>query len=276
LTILARKIFSGEIRSRHRTEKGASLEFDDYRKYAAGDDLRYVDWNVYQRLDQLVVKEYQAERDLVLTIVLDSSGSMALGEPQKARHAIRMAAAVGYIGLHLFEQVNLVHLPFEPGSRIRGFRSKGQIFEFFTDLERQPVEGQSDLAGSLKHLLARHSGRGRAVLISDFAAPLGAQAPLRYLAVKRLPADLLHVVAPEERQPTIEGPVMMTDPETGERQQLTIGRVMRERYEQAFRDQASALRAAALRSQLTYLQARTEAPFEETLRALLETGELLR
>ncbi len=276
LTMLAKKIFSGEIRPLQRSEKGASLEFHDYRKYTAGDDLRYVDWNVYRRLDQLVVKEYQAERELTLTIGLDASDSMMLGEPSKLRYGIKLAAAVGYIGLHLFEEVKLIHLPFGAGDRILGYRSTGQIFEFFTDLERHQSGGCTDLSGSLRHLLARHKGGGRTVLVSDFAAPVMEQSPLRYLTVKRLPADLLHLVAPDEIEPRLDGSVVLTDPETGQRQHLQIGRSARERYRELFQAHAEGLREGALRSRMTYQRARTDALLEDTMRTLLETGGLLR
>src|SRR3974390_1778027 len=98
----------GERRSRAR---GQSVEFADYRNYVHGDDFRYVDWNLYGRLERLFLKLYEEERELPVRIFLDASESMTFGEPRKFDFARQVAAAIGYIALCGFDRVSVFPFP---------------------------------------------------------------------------------------------------------------------------------------------------------------------
>src|SRR5436189_5846810 len=100
LTLLSRRTFRGRVRGERRSpRKGHSVEFCDYRAYGVGDDLRYVDWNVYGRLDRLRVKLFVDEEDLCLHLLVDASRSMDFRRPTKLAYAIRLAAALGFVRL---------------------------------------------------------------------------------------------------------------------------------------------------------------------------------
>src|SRR5208282_5450319 len=109
----AKSSAKGERRSRAR---GQSVEFADYRNYVHGDDFRYLDWNLYGRLDRLFLKLYEEERELPVRIFLDSSESMTFGEPRKFDFARQIAAAIGYVALSGFDRVSVISFP-DPGSR---------------------------------------------------------------------------------------------------------------------------------------------------------------
>src|SRR5436309_3138331 len=98
----------GERRSRAR---GQSVEFADYRNYVHGDDFRYLDWNLYGRLERLFLKLYEEERELPVRIFLDASESMTFGEPRKFDFARQIAAAVGYVALSGFDRVSVIPFP---------------------------------------------------------------------------------------------------------------------------------------------------------------------
>src|SRR5512139_3312191 len=98
----------GERRSRAR---GQSVEFADYRNYVHGDDFRYLDWNLYGRLERLFLKLYEEERELPVRIFLDASESMSFGEPRKFDFARQVAAAVGYVALCGFDRVTVYAFP---------------------------------------------------------------------------------------------------------------------------------------------------------------------
>src|SRR5512147_1431356 len=98
----------GERRSRAR---GQSVEFADYRNYTHGDDFRYLDWNLYGRLDRLFLKLYEEERELPVRIFLDASESMTFGEPRKFDFARQAAAAIGYVALCGFDRVSVIPFP---------------------------------------------------------------------------------------------------------------------------------------------------------------------
>src|SRR5271163_2045648 len=102
----AKSTSRGERRSKAR---GQSVEFADHRNYTAGDDFRYLDWNLYGRLDRLFLKLYEEERELPVRIFLDASESMTFGAPPKFDFARRIAAAAGYVALCGFDRVT-VHI----------------------------------------------------------------------------------------------------------------------------------------------------------------------
>jgi len=104
----AKSSAKGERRSRAR---GQSVEFADYRNYVAGDDFRYLDWNLYGRLERLFLKLYEEERELPVRIFLDASESMTFGEPRKFDFARQVAAAIGYVALCGFDRVSVIPFP---------------------------------------------------------------------------------------------------------------------------------------------------------------------
>src|SRR5882724_4256315 len=107
----AKSSAKGERRSRAR---GQSVEFADHRNYTVGDDFRYLDWNLYGRLDKLFLKLYEEERELPVRIFLDASESMTFGEPRKFDFSRQIAAAVGYVALSGFDRVTVVPFPSQP------------------------------------------------------------------------------------------------------------------------------------------------------------------
>src|SRR5207248_3786576 len=107
----AKSSAKGERRSKAR---GQSVEFADHRNYVAGDDFRYIDWNLFGRLDRLFLKLYEEERELPVRIFLDASESMAFGTPRKFDFARQIAAAVGYVALCGFDRVSVIPFPNSP------------------------------------------------------------------------------------------------------------------------------------------------------------------
>src|SRR6185369_6841884 len=100
LELVSRKVFLGRFKGDRLTKrKGTSVEFADYKNYVVGDDLRFVDWNLYARLDRLFVKLFLEEEDLHFYVLVDASPSMDFGEPTKFRFAQQLAAALGFVGL---------------------------------------------------------------------------------------------------------------------------------------------------------------------------------
>src|SRR5512135_1597808 len=135
----AKSSSKGERRSRAR---GQSVEFADYRTYVHGDDFRYLDWNLYGRLERLFLKLYEEERELPVTIFLDASESMTFGTPAKFDFARQVAAAVGYVALCGFDRVRVHVFPDQPDERaargalrsVRGRRSAMSLFRHLSQV----------------------------------------------------------------------------------------------------------------------------------------------
>src|SRR5260370_16469804 len=112
VSLLSRRSFRGRVKGERRSpRKGISVEFSDYRPYGVGDDLRYVDWNVYARLDRLYLKLFVDEEDLCLHLLVDASASIASRDPSKLDHAARLPAALGFVGLVGLDRVGVRVVP---------------------------------------------------------------------------------------------------------------------------------------------------------------------
>src|SRR5579883_1186075 len=108
LSLATKRPFTGQMKGEKRSlKRGTSIEFADYREYTPGDDLRYVDWNLAARMDKMFLKLFVEEEDLYLALLLDTSQSMDFGSPKKLHYAIRLAAALGYIGLSNYDRVTV-------------------------------------------------------------------------------------------------------------------------------------------------------------------------
>src|SRR5690349_19492821 len=129
LALVSRRVFAGRLKAERRTrKKGSGVEFADHRDYAPGDDIRSVDWNVYQRFGRLLVRLYEEEEDLSIYFLLDCSSSMGFGGKEKFDQARRLVAALAYVGLANLDRVTLVAVTDSVIQRIPATRGKGRIF----------------------------------------------------------------------------------------------------------------------------------------------------
>src|ERR1700693_5676001 len=133
----AKSSAKGERRSRAR---GQSVEFADYRNYVQGDDFRYLDWNLYGRVEKLFLKLYEEERELPVRIFLDASESMTFGEPRKFDFARQVAAAIGYVALCGFDRVSIVPFP-NWQARNAGRSETSNIEHRTSNIEQSAAEG---------------------------------------------------------------------------------------------------------------------------------------
>ncbi len=134
LDVMSRKMLAGKMKGERRSkQRGQSVEFADYRNYVIGDDLRFIDWNIYARLDKLFLKLFLEEEDLSLYILLDVSKSCEYGNPNKAFYLKQVAAALGYIGLVNYNRVSIAAMAdgivAETGA-MRGRRRVSQMIDF--------------------------------------------------------------------------------------------------------------------------------------------------
>src|SRR5271166_6049711 len=139
LELVSRKIFLGRLKGERRSKrKGQSVEFADYRNYVKGDDLRFLDWNLYARLDRLFIRLFMEEEDLHFYVLIDNSLSMDFGNPTKLHYCKQVAAALAFVGL-----VNMDRVVIEAFNdrltqslpAIRGRRSLWRLLDFLTKLE---------------------------------------------------------------------------------------------------------------------------------------------
>src|SRR5215203_593594 len=151
LELISRKIFRGRMKGERRSKrKGQSVEFADFRQYVPGDDLRFIDWNLFARLERLYLKMFLEEEDLHFYVLIDASRSMDFGEPTKLQYAKQLAAALGFIGLCRADRVKIETLGSSrraPGPTLRGRKNLYQMMDFLEGVE--PGENTS-LAQGIK------------------------------------------------------------------------------------------------------------------------------
>jgi uncharacterized protein (DUF58 family) len=257
----------GERQSRAR---GHSVEFADYRDYVPGDDLRYLDWNLYGRLDRLFIKLYEEERELPVTILLDASESMTFGTPAKFDFARQVACAIGYVALCGFDQVSLKAFPDRPEeAAIRGalkqVRGRKSALRFFDQISQIGAQGSANLNEALKRAAIEAGRVGAAVVLSDFLDPAGYEPGLTALAGRGFEISVVQVLSPEELEPSTFGDLRFIDSETGAQQEVTFGRFRLQAYQKAVRGYCQRLHEFCQARGMHYFLASSNAPLEELL-----------
>jgi uncharacterized protein (DUF58 family) len=229
LTLASRRAFRGRSRGERRSpRKGHSVEFCDYRAYGVGDDLRYVDWNVYGRLDRLHVKLFVDEEDLCLHLLVDASRSMDFGRPTKLHYAVRLAAALGFVGLVNLERVGVAVVRDRLSEGWPPTRGRSQFPALLDFLGGVRSAGGTGLNNGLGHYAMRAREPGIAVIISDLMDPQGFENGVRALLERRFEVHVVHLLDAAELNPTLAGDLRLQDSETGEIRELTVdGETMR-------------------------------------------------
>jgi len=283
----AKSVTRGERRSRAR---GQSVEFADYRNYVPGDDFRYLDWNLYGRLERLFLKLYEEERELPVRIFLDASESMTFGEPRKFDFARQVAAAVGYVALCGFDRISVIPFPdlveddpveraarmaeFAARSALRSVRGKKSAIPFFQNLTMLTARGAATLNEALRRGALEARQAGLALVLSDFLDPAGYESGLTALVGRGFQVDLVQILAPEELSPSTFGDLRLVDSETGSIQEVTFGRYRLKGYQQTVQNFIQRLREFCQGRGINYFTASSNTALEELLLRQLRQADV--
>src|SRR5262249_14833595 len=233
LELVTRKIFVGRMKGERRSKrKGQSVEFADYRNYVVGDDLRFLDWNLYARLDRLFLRLFMEEEDLHFYLLIDNSASMDFGTPTKLHYARQVAAALGFIGLvnldrvvvQAFNDRIVQSLP-----ALRGRRGLWRLLDFLGKLE---PAGPSDLARAMKTFTLQSTGKGVVVVLGDFMDKGGYEDALRYLVARQMDVYIIQVLSQEEIDPDLAGDLKLVDVEDADAAEVTVNMPLLRRYKE--------------------------------------------
>jgi uncharacterized protein (DUF58 family) len=277
MELVSRKIFRGRMKGERKSRrKGQSVEFADFRSYVAGDDLRFIDWNTYARLDRLFLKLFLEEEDLHFYALLDGSGSMDFGEPTKFYYAKQLAAALGFVGLVRGDRVKIETLgqpSNQPAPVLRGRRSLWRMLDYLEDLE---PTANVPLAQGLKNFCIRNSGKGIVVLVSDLMDKAGYEGALRYLLAQDMDIYVVHLLSVEEIEPDLQGDLRLLDCEDGDVAEVTISSGLLKRYQQTLAAFVESARAFCTRRGIVYLPARNDVSVEQLIQGYLRQRGLIR
>ena len=278
LKLQSRRRFVGQGPGQRRTpRKGSSLEFSDFRPYAPGDDLRYVDWNLYSRLERLMLKLSVEEQDLCVHLLIDTSASMAEGSAPKLAYALRTAAALAYVGLVNHERLALGLFKDTLYQVLKPRRGRRQIFPLLELLAGVRAEGQTDLGVALKQYAQHCQAPGLAIVISDLLDDeRGYQQGLQSLLKAGFEIHLLHLLSEEELKPELDGDLRLVDSEGGSEIDVTIDQRAVGDYQRSFQRFCDEAAHFCRRHGVTYLRLSSAVPFEDFVFHRLRNSRVLQ
>lgn len=284
--VISRKIFAGKLQGERRSKRrGMSVEFADYRHYVAGDDLRFVDWNIYARLDKLFLKMFLEEEDLSLLIVIDASASMEYGDPDKFTFCKRLAMALGYIGLANQNRVTLWSFGGPEGEvqRLSNLRGRRRTQEMGAWLLNREAGGAARFEDAMKTIALGRQGKGVLIILSDFLLKEGYEKGLRYLASGGgsgggYDTFAMQVLSPQEIDPArggLTGDLKLTDVEDGDVAEVTITPALLRKYKATLDAYCGTLREFCVRRDITHVTIDTSMDMDTLLLEYLRKRGLL-
>ena len=251
LDLMSRKMLQGRMQGERRSRRrGQGMDFADFRPYAAGDDLRFVDWNIYGRLDRLFLKIFLEEEDLGLVIAIDGSASMDSGTPNKFDVARRIAMALGYVGLVNQHRVTLALLQNGRANCLSGLRGRRRTAEAASWLIAQNAAGTCGFDGACRSLASARLGRGMVIVISDYLLREGYESGLRALAARGWDVFALQILSPEELDPRTgdQSPdVSLVDSESKSEVEITLSNTVVREQKRRLESFNAALRETCLK-----------------------------
>ena len=277
LEIVSRKIFLGRMKGERLSKrKGQSVEFADFRNYVVGDDLRFLDWNLFARLDRLFLRLFLEEADLHFYLLVDNSLSMNFGSPTKLHYAKQVAAALGFIGLTNLDRV-VVEVFNDRITRssppLRGRKSLWRLLDFLNQTE---PAGPSDFGKALRTFSLKCPGKGVVVVLSDFLDKGGYEEGLRYLIARNMDVYAVQILSQEEIEPPYAGDLKLTDAEDGDEAEVTVSAALVKRYRETLAAYRAALHEFCTRRGVTYLFTSNQVPFERLVLGYLRQRGLVR
>ena len=255
---------------RRSPRKGRGVEFADYRAYTPGDDLRLVDWNVFGRLELLLVRLFHEDLNMDVKVWVDASASMSFGEPLKADHAAELAASIALVGLLNQDRVSLSCLG-GTGPQASATGQNARAFaQFLTLLEQVKPGGQLDLPGALRVSAGRGKKTDRTFLISDMLHETQEiEEALRVLAATSRAPVLMHVLSPQELEPELLEMQRVTDAESGEEILISGGREATAQYARVLEQWLELLRGRCRRLGIQYVPVSTLESVPEALTGMM-------
>ncbi|MCA9193128.1 MAG: DUF58 domain-containing protein [Planctomycetales bacterium] len=268
LPLMSRKPMLGNVSGRHASpHRGASVEFAEYRKYVPGDDLRRLDWRAYGRSDRYYIKEFEADTNLRMVLVVDTSGSMQFGSAgvTKLEYARRVAAALGYLAIQQGDAVGLACVANGITQQIPPRRNPAHLTTLFDCLEQAQPQGQTGLGTVLHELAETVRQRALVIILSDFfLEPELLRDCFEHLRFRKHDVVAFHLLDPEELTFAFQRPTRFLDLEGGT--PIFADPVeIADRYHTALAAYLEKLREVVLETAVDYRRIRIDSPYDKEL-----------
>jgi uncharacterized protein (DUF58 family) len=277
LELVSRKMLRGRVPGERRgVRKGPGVELADFRNYVAGDDLRFVDWNIYARLDRLFLRLFFEDEDLHFYALIDNSPSMDFGSPTKLDYARQLAAALGFVALVRGDRVRIETLARSSQQSAPALRGRQSVERMLDGLEAIEPGPPRPLEQSIRNFCLRNPPKGIVVVISDLLDKQGHADALRHLVARGMDVLVAHVLSPEELEPELVGDLELVDSEDGDVAEVSAGRETFARYRRTLTAFLASARDACARRGINYLLADTRVSVERLVSGYLRKRGLVR
>jgi uncharacterized protein (DUF58 family) len=261
LRLNASRRFTNRARGEHFASKGGtSTEFCDYRDYAPGDDVRFVDWNIFARIEKPYLKQFHHEEELHVAIIVDGSNSMLFED--KYVLARRVATALGVVGLRGHEKVSVTVVGNGGAQRLQPTSGRTSMRKLFAFMEGLESGGERAFDRGIETFLRRHHGRGVAILLSDFLSAEDFQRPFNLLNSAGLEIFALQILGPTELSPELNGDLRFVDSETQATLDITSAGDLLALYQEYREGHAGRLAELCRQRNGRFLTVSTAEPFE--------------
>ncbi len=256
---------------------GFTREFKDHRQYTPGDDYRAIDWRLYARLEKLFIRLFEEVQEFHVHLLVDTSISMADPYPEKRVAALRLAAALAYLGLINGHRVSLMSMGKSVQRELRPLKGQGHIHDLLKHLSTMKFDGTTELGPCFAGFRPTRDRRGIVFVISDLFGHDPAESGEAIRQAVSWPAEthVIHVLEPRELAPDLEGELMLTDVETGEERRMWLTKRDMDKYTQTVEAFIQDIKDACMRSRSNYVTWRTQESFDDMFMTLLSRGSAL-
>ncbi|MGD9128353.1 MAG: DUF58 domain-containing protein [Planctomycetia bacterium] len=255
-------------------ELGSGLEFRDYRGYTAGDDFRRIDWNLYNRLGRLFVRQFDQLEDYPVYILVDLSDSMWFATPTRADMARQVTAAVVAAAVNQHDRPQIHPFGADFGTPLRTINGNNGLVRALDYLGSLASLGQTDLVGCVRRFTSQRVRRGMAVIVSDFFDPAGIDAVTDALRSLRHDLLLVQITRASDRQPDVSGEVRLVDCESGVRVDVQADSSVLAAYREAYDQFQEGLDRFAIKRGAAHVQLDVEQSILDQLNKLFPAGVL--
>jgi uncharacterized protein (DUF58 family) len=268
IQVRARSIVEGFLHGLHRSPYvGFSVEFSSHREYVPGDDPRHVNWKVFARQKRLYVKEYDAETNMNLYLLLDVSGSMECANTgrSKLQYAASLAAALAHLALKQRDAVGITLFADAVLSHVAPRAKPQQLDEILLAIVANQARPASNVPRALNQAAELATRRGMVVILSDlFDEPSALAEGLEHLRFKNHEVLIFHILDPWERNLPLEGNIRFHDLETGE-ELVTQAEAIREGYRKVIDGWRAGLDAECQSRAVDRIELTTDDPLDKAL-----------
>lgn len=244
--------------------KGSSQEFSDFREYAAGDDIRLIDWNSFARTDRLFVKLFMEEKQADVNFFIDISSSMS-DNYGKGFYSAVLVCSLAYIALKNTDRINLFAFNDKICYKKIGVSASQRFFEAVSFVEGFSYGGGTDINAAVSESLKDIRGRGISYVVSDFCSNGGARQAIESLLYKKTDVCAVRIYSPEEENPSLKGNLRLIDSENGEYKDIEINSDIIKAYKKAYADEENSLREYCRKRGVKYVPVSSGSPVIKSL-----------